>query len=518
MAPSTEMPPSRILSQALEGAPDAMLITDTSGAILFASRQACALLGYGPDELDGCRIEQLMPERFRSAHIRYRVQFAGEHRTRPMGTGLELTARRRDGSEVPVEISLSPLCHEGRPLTVAAIRDVTNRRRAQAELIAAREAAESARRSANEARELAERAHRSKSRFLATASHDLRQPLQSLALLNGTLRQLVNEGGALSVLSRQSEAIDAMSRLLGALLELSRLESGAIKPSLADFPVAELLVAMRQEFTAAAAAKGLRLEVAPSSDVAHSDPDLVAQILRHLLSNAIGFTPGGHVRLRAEAVYGRIRIEVEDTGIGIAPEELPRIYEEFYQVGGRGTAAHCGNGLGLSIVHRLVGLLDLQLEVRSVRGRGSVFSLTLPGGTQPAQPPGGAPAPPSTGVTPLVLILDDDPAVRDAMRMLLKVHGYRVLTAATIAQAQQLVREHAGIDLLITDYRLTGAETGVEAIAALRAQVSAELGVVLVTGDIGSVRGLREDARSRLMSKPIRAEQLLEALQALRHA
>ncbi len=518
MASSTDPSPAAILPQALEGAPDAMLITDAAGTIVFASRQACALLGYSADELDGCRIEQLMPERFRSMHIRHRDHFLTERRVRPMGTGLELEALRRDGSEVSVEISLSPIRHEDQTLTVAAIRDVTERRRIDAELIANREAAESARRNATEAREAAERANRSKGRFLAAASHDLRQPLQSLALLNGTLRQLVRQDDALAILSRQSEAIEAMSRLLGALLELSRLESGAIKPRLEDFPAVELVLAMRNEFAPAAAAKGLTLEIGPVAHLMRSDRALVGQILRHLISNAIRYTPRGHVRLQARTLCGRVRIDVEDTGVGIAPEELPRIYDEFYRVEDRNSTVQSGCGLGLSIVRRLVSLLGLELEARSELGRGSVFSLTLPGQELPPMPEQPAILPQSqpSAKAPLVLILDDDQAVRNAMQLLLRVHGYRVLIAATIAQALQVADEHAVIDMLITDYHLTGGETGVEAITALRARLGADLKVVLATGDISAaVQGLREDARLRLVGKPVRAEQLLEILQTL---
>ena len=511
------MPP-RVLPQVLDCAPDAMLIADTAGTILFASRQACALLGYEAFELSGRTIEQLIPERFRSQHAAYRADFAAERRSRSMGSGLTLLACRRDGTEIPVEISLSPIRHGEREFTVAAIRDVTDRRRAQAELIAAREAAETARRNANDAREAADRANRIKSRFLAAASHDLRQPLQSLALLNGTLRQLVGEGNALTALSRQDEAIEVMSRLLGALLDISRLESGAINPHPADFPVAELFLAVRNEFSEPAAARGLELQIAPSAHIVRSDRALVHQILHHLVTNAIQCTARGHVRVSAETDSGRVRIDVEDTGIGIPPEDLPHIYEEFYRVEG-GRASQRGSGLGLGIVRRLVRLLDLTIEVRSSIGRGSVFSLTLPGrqsheaaARAPESRPAPAPADP-----PCVLVLEDDPAVRGATRLLLKVHGYRVLAAATLREALQMAREHE-IELLVTDYHLTGGATGIQAITALRALLGPELKAVLVTGDPAAASGLEHDTRLRVVGKPIQAEKLIGVLQTLRGA
>ena len=508
--------PTQVLPRVLDFAPDAMLIADAAGTILFASRQACALLGYEAGELCGCGIEQLMPERFRTPHAGYRDRFSTEQRTRPMGTGLMLLARRRDGAEIPVEISLSPIRYGEQVLTVAAMRNVADRQREQAELIAAREAAETARRSANEAREAANRANQAKSRFLATASHDLRQPLQSLALLNGTLRQLVREGDALTAVSRQDEAIDAMSRLLSALLDISRLESGAIKPRPADFPVAELFLAVRSEFSGLTAAQGLALEITPSAHVVHSDRALVGQILHHLVTNAVQYTPHGHVRLRAETHSGQVRIQIEDSGIGIASEELPRIYEEFYQIETGYRTAHRGSGLGLSIVRRLVRLLDLELEARSTVGHGSVFSLTLPGRESF---PTAAPAPVSSAPVEAlrVMVLEDDPAVRSATRLLLKVHGYDVLTAATIGEALEAVREQA-IELLITDYHLCGGETGIQAITTLRALLGPQLKAVLVTGDLSAAAGLECDTRLRLLAKPIHAEQLIGAVQALRGA
>jgi two-component system, sensor histidine kinase len=501
----------------LDSAPDAMLIVDAAGAIVFASRRAYTLFGYTAEEILRCGVEQLIPARFRRTHVEDRARFAQERRARPMGIGLELIAQRKDGMEVPVEISLSPIREGNDTLVVAAIRDVTERKRAQTELIAAREAAEAARRIADEARQAADRANLAKSRFLATASHDLRQPLQSLALLNGTLKRLIRDGDALEVLVSQEEAIGAMSRLLNALLDISKLESGAIKPAPADFAVASLLEALRSEFSGLASSKGIALEI-PSSDlVVHGDATLVGQILRNLVSNAIKYTPAGRVRLSAQAQPPLVRIEVEDTGVGIAADELPRIYEEFYQIGVGPNAARNGYGLGLSIVRRLIQLLDLKLDVRSAVGQGSVFSLTLPLGEAQPTPERPRPARVSRPETaPLVLILDDDRAVREATRLLLKVAGYRVLMAGTLAEAVQAAEEHPDIALLVTDYHLGNDETGIQAITTMRELVGPGLKAVLITGDTSSaMRDLERDAHLRLVSKPINADELLEILQAL---
>ncbi len=510
---------SEFVRSALESSPDAMVIIDASGKILFANQQLSALFGYDREEVRGRSIEQLIPARFRERHVGHRERFAAENRLRPMGAGLDLYARRKDGSEFQVEISLSPIRDRGEVLVAAAIRDVTDRKRVQRELILAREAADCARQIADEAREAADRANQAKSRFLATASHDLRQPLQSLALLNGTLRRLVSHPDAVEAVSYQDQAIEAMSRLLNALLDISKLESGAIQPQPAHFTVASLFEELRHEFEGIAANKGLQLHVAPAADCIHSDPSLVGQILRNLVSNAIKYTRTGSVRLSSLRQPDGIRIEVLDTGIGIPAEQLHYIYDEFYQVGVATNSSRDGYGLGLSIVQRLVSLLGIKLDVRSEVGKGSVFALELPPGTVTANAESIRAVPVEAARdarSPEILLVEDDPAVRDATRMLLKVEGYRVFTAASLAEAQACVAEHPQIDLLVTDYHLSNGETGTQVISALREQLGATLRAVLITGDTSSaVKDLNRDARLRLARKPIHAEELLTMLKAL---
>lgn len=317
--------PPELARSALEAAPDAMMMIDASGIIRFTNRQVSVLFQYPHDEIIGRHIEALMPERFRARHVGHRNGYFSNLRLRPMGLGLDLYGRRRDGTEFPVEISLSPVMDGDRALVAAAIRDVSDRKRVEAQLIIAREAAESARALADQARESADRANQGKSRFLATASHDLRQPLQTLALLNGTLRRIVSDQDVIEAIAQQDQAIGAMSRLLNALLDISKLESGAIKPEPTDFTVASIFEELRAEFAAIAATKGLRLEVEACADCVHSDRSLVEQILRNLVSNAIKYTREGWVRLRCMHEAGLVRVEVLDTGIGISPEHIPYI-------------------------------------------------------------------------------------------------------------------------------------------------------------------------------------------------
>ncbi|HEY2275289.1 MAG TPA: ATP-binding protein [Steroidobacteraceae bacterium] len=488
---------------ALDAAPDALIIIDGDGIIRFANRHASVLFGYAHEELVGNRVERLIPERFRARHVGQRESYSAAPRLRAMGAGLVLFARRRDGTEFPVEISLSPVTAE-RPLVAAAIRDVTERRRVEAELTAAQEAAN--------------RANHAKSRFLATASHDLRQPLQTLALLNGALRRMVTGGDAAEVLAQQEHAVATMSRLLNTLLDISKLESGAVKPELRDFRVATVLEAISRGFHAVAQSKGLDLVVEPSEESLHSDPALVEQILKNLVSNAVKYTLHGRVVVRCRGEDAALRIEVLDTGVGIPAAQLAYIYDEFYQVGVPANSSRDGYGLGLSIVQRLVKLLGARLEAMSEVGKGSVFAVLLPlarSAVRDAEPgEARAPAAAVTGGV-RVLLVEDDASVRDATAMLLRVEGYRVTAVASLADALQTVAQ-AEPELLVTDYHLGNGELGTEVITALRERVRPGLKAILLTGDTSAViKEMDADSDLRILSKPVNAEELLRLLQAL---
>lgn len=514
--------PPELARSALDAAPDAMIIIDATGQILFANRQLSVLFGYEHDAIVGRKVEQLLPERFRRQHVGHRENFAHSMRLRPMGANLDLYALRQDGTEFPVEVSLSPVQDGEQVLVAAAIRDITERNRVKAELIVARQAAEHAREVADEARDTADRANLAKSRFLATASHDLRQPLQTLALLNGTLLRLVQDPDVVAAVTQQELAITAMSRLLNALLDISKLESGAIKPELTDFKVAAIFEELRNEFAGSAARKGLDLQIQNSGHRVFSDPSLVEQILRNLLSNAIKYTRAGRVILHCtQESDSKVRIEVTDTGIGIPADQLPYIYDEFYQIGVPTNSTRDGYGLGLSIVQRLVKLLNLGFDVRSELGKGSAFSLVLPGSiSQPSSVAANVQQTPSKPRHPVgkthILLVEDDRSVRDATRMLLRVEGFRVSAVCSLAEAQQTARETSDIDLLVTDYHLGGSETGTQVLASLREQLGRPLKAVLITGDTSSaVRDLTVDELVRVASKPIKADELLAMIREL---
>jgi PAS domain S-box-containing protein len=517
--------PPELARSALDAAPDAMIIIDGSGTIRFVNRQVLSLFGYAHDEVVGRPVELLMPERFHARHVGHRDDYRNSVRVRPMGAGLELFGRRKDGTEFPVEISLSPI--EG-TLVAAAIRDVTDRKRVEAELLRAlesadhaREAADGARELAIEAREAADRANQGKSRFLATASHDLRQPLQTLELLNGSLRRLPISDAAAQAVVQQGVAIGAMSRLLNALLDISKLESGAIRPEPTDFAVLAIFEELRREFATSAAEKGLQLQISAGGEHAHSDPSLIEQVLRNLVSNAIKYTKRGLVSLRCVgSANTMLNIEVLDTGIGIPAAQIQYIYDEFYQVGVPANSSRDGYGLGLSIVQRIVKLLNLKIEVRSEVGKGSVFSLAVPASS--ARAPRSQAALPEPSVcqqpvgAPRVLLVEDDRSVRDATRLLLAVEGYQVTAVATLGEALKHAAGENRIDLLVTDYHLANGETGTMVISALRESLGTHLKAVLITGDTSTaVKELPRDPFMRITSKPVQADELLTLMRAL---
>jgi PAS domain S-box-containing protein len=496
---------AELVRSVLESAPDAMIIIDASGLVLFANHQTTALFGYSRDAVIGRKVEMLLPERFRYRHVGHRSSYAEAGRARPMGIGLDLFALRANGTEFPVEISLSPIRDGTELLIAAAIRDVTDRKRAEREL--------------KEARAEADRANLAKSRFLATASHDLRQPLQTLGMLNGTLRRFISEPEGLEALGQQELAIRSMSRLLNALLDISKLESGAIEPDITDFRVAALFEELRGEFASLARSKGLQFSVEASADSVHSDPSLVGQILRNLVANAIKYTNSGSVVLVCRRDADVVHVDVRDSGIGIPPEQLHYIYDEFYQVGVGANTSRDGYGLGLSIVQRLVKLLGLRINVDSRVGVGSTFSLALPLGAAAtaAAPRARATAPTSRpGVQQHVLLVEDDPGVRNATRVFLKGEGYRVTATASLNEAMRCASETRDIDIIVSDYHLGGGGTGTEVIASVRNILNRATAAVLVTGDTSSaMRELGRDAQLRITSKPINADEMLALIKEL---
>ena len=483
------------VAELLNAAPDAMIVIDGRGRIVLANRHVEAMFGYSANELLLERIERLLPERFRDVHTTHRAAYTQQPRRREMGPGLDLYGLRRDGSEFPVEISLNVFQTPEGTLTSAAIRDVSDQVQVRRDLAAARDDAE--------------RANRAKSGFLAAASHDLRQPLQTLNILNGVLRKTADCDHAIRAVDQQAAALDSMSDLLNSLLDISKLESGAITPDIGDCDVRDIFHRLSAEFRGQAEAKGLKLLVDNCNDVVLTDASLLEQMMQKLVANAIRYTREGLVQLRCLHLSESVRIEVADTGIGIPGEELGPIFDEFHQLNRGADAPREGLGLGLSVVQRLASLLDHPVNVESRPGGGSCFSLTLPRSTsrRVAQDTGG-------GSQLNVLLIDDDYAVIRATSMLLETSGHEVAVASTAAEALAVARARGIPDVIVADLHLGDGPTGLQSIEQLRSLAGVELPAILLTGDTSSavdslVAGV---PACRLLSKPVAADTLLDML------
>jgi len=489
----------------LDSAPDAMITIDEEGKIAIVNGQAVEMFGYDRDSMLGRPIELLLPDNLHEAHRGHRKRFLATPRLRPMGAGLPLRAKRQDGSEFPVEISLSPIESRAGRFVSSVIRDVTERKRMENEIIAARQAAE--------------RANKANSAFLAAASHDLRQPVQALSLLNGALRRTVKDERALQMVESQEHSLTAMTNLLNSLLDISRLDAGAVKPELEVFPIQRLIDRLSDEFARQAQHTGLEFSASACPAVINSDPNLLAEVIQNLVSNAIRYTDKGSVRLDCIEQDGQCVIRVTDTGIGIAEDQLGEIFREFHQCKAPGASKE-GFGLGLAIVQRLSDLLELTIKVESDIGRGSCFSVSMPAvhalaaAEDSDDVAGTAPHGAASG---LVILIEDDVHVANAWGLLLEAEGYRVATAASASEAQALLNY---VDetpaLLISDFNLLDGSTGVEAVSVIREFYDAPIPAFIVSGDTSKVvKDARMLENCTLMCKPIDTNRLLSAA---RHA
>ncbi|TBO32937.1 hybrid sensor histidine kinase/response regulator [Aquabacterium lacunae] len=377
-------------------------------------------------------------------------------------------------------------------------------------------------------------ANQSKTRFLAAASHDLRQPTAAIGLLVTLLRQQNGlQGEARHHINMLDEAVASMESLLVGLLDISRLDAGAVKPQFQPVSVHELFQAVRVHEQSAAELKGLRLRFRQPARMGHvmvtTDAMLVHSVLRNLVSNAIRYTSRGGVLVAARRKgRRRLRIEVWDTGIGIPKDQLDRIFEEFYQVDNASRDRTRGIGLGLAIVQRTAGLLGEQVSVRSVPGKGSVFRFDLPlhQAPNPHQAPAAAPEQPLRGVT--LWLVEDDALLRRALTELLQRWGAQV-QAWGDAEALQgdislmMSSPHLGPlpQVLISDYRLPGIN-GLQLCESVRAQLAMHghlVNALIISGDTDPTEiGRLSQSGQAVLAKPFRSERLLERLLPLIHA
>ncbi|MGA2706815.1 MAG: PAS domain S-box protein [Steroidobacteraceae bacterium] len=668
--PQSDLPIGRSWTEILELLPDAAFIVDgaNGGTIRYVNSQAGQMFGYESRELVDQSIDLLVPTSVKLRHEQLRSDYSQAPTRRPMGASLNLQGRRRDGTEFPVEISLSPVGSGENPQVICAIRDVTDRRKLEealhqvtqqlerraassdatarqsqqylrlfvehapaavamldrdlryvvasrrwledygavgrsivghthyeifpelpdrwkeahrraltgellhseedsfvradgrlewirweilpwhiedcevggimvfTEIITRRKLAEQARlksveeleeRVADRTRELesakneAARANEVKSRFLAAASHDLRQPLQTIWSLQAVLARALKDNEVAPHLSLLEEAVRNMDHMLSSLIDINRLEKGAIHPVIRDFPLREILPRLRSEFGYAARAKSLGLDIEDSAECARSDAMLLPVILRNLIGNAIKYTQHGTVRLRVRAQGTELFIDIIDSGPGIAPEHLRRLFDAFYQVDNPNQDQRKGFGLGLSIVETICRLLGHEASIQSRLGEGSTFTVQIQRGVRTDLPPEPASITTATSNIPSsgakILHIEDDPGIARSMALLLGLEGYFVVGAASRDEALEHINvQRFRPDLILSDYQLPMGYTGVEIVAEIAALLGYKPPTIMLTGDIADRHvGDAKMIADRIMSKPVDVNRLLREMETL---
>jgi PAS domain S-box-containing protein len=481
----------------LEAAPDAILEVDAGGVIVLANQVAEELFGYTREELVGRNVDSLLPESLVAAHAAHRSHYRVHPVRRPMGQGLVLKARRKNGVEVPVEISLSPMRVGDSFRITAIIRDVT-----------ARKKAEEALRIVNQQLELrtreAERANSLKSEFLASMSHELRTPLHTML----GFTELLREEGAGSLNDKQKRFVQHVHQdathlleLINDILDISKIESGRMDLQIESQDASELVAEAVQSIRPSAAAKRINLDNGITAPIyILADRVRFREILLNLLTNAIKFTPkGGSVRIdytrpRADAV----QFSVKDTGIGIAKEDQVVIFDKFRQVAASTKGVREGTGLGLAIVKRLVQMHGGETSLESEPGRGSTFSFTIP--IDLSRP----------RVEPVVLIIEDSAPARELLCSYLDPLG--IHTECAVDAEEGLIKaQRIRPDAILLDLRLPG-RTGWHVLEDLRADPNTSSVPVFVTSVLDFDPAAISRGATGYLQKPLKKEAVILAL------
>ncbi len=364
------------------------------------------------------------------------------------------------------------------------------------------------------ARAKAEAANDAKSHFLFAVSHDLRQPLQTIALLEDVLRETVTDPQASSAIDKLGMSVTAMSDMLDTLLEVNQLESGIVQPAIEDFAIGDLLERLRVELSYHAEAKGLTLHVVRSGAIVRSDPKLLERIVRNLVSNAIKYTPKGKILVGCRRRGGMLSIDVMDTGIGIPDDQIEAIFEEFHQIDNPARDRRHGLGLGLSIVQRLSNLLGHPIKVRSTLHKGSVFSVEMPLGECRVGAPANTGKPAQSARPTRVLVVEDDETILNTMRMLLERAGHMVVAAEDAAHAiAHLHQTNWRPEVIVSDFNLPGGMNGLEMIKLIRREFREPVQAILLSGGVAAAMQETLDAADCvILIKPVPSATLKAAI------
>ncbi|WP_207461739.1 PAS domain S-box protein [Azospirillum sp. SYSU D00513] len=482
-----------LLETVLESIPDSMFVKDTEGHYVMVNADTCRVFALDREQVLGARDRDLFPPEV-AAHIE-----ASDRQIMESGTPVVMEEEIFDRSLGEPRLYLANKAAlrsvEGRVIGIVGVaRDITDRKRNEDSLRAAKSEAE--------------RANIAKSKFLAAASHDLRQPVQSLVLFLAALQERLKGTPSERMLLAMEQALDGLRMLLDSLLDVSKLDAGLVVANPTAMPVSTLIGRMAAEYGPRAAAKGLRLRVVGSDAVVHSDPTLLERMLRNLVENALRYTEQGGILIGCRRRGDRLRIEVVDTGIGIAPDRQAEVFEEFFQVGNPERDRSKGLGLGLAVVRRLARLLGHEVRLRSVPGRGSAFIIELP---IAARPPAAVAEESAASTAPsgLVMVVDDEELVRLGMQAMIEQWGYQAVAAGSQREALRLLEEGHRPDAILVDYRLRGGETGLAVVGAVHARLDSRIPAAVVTGDTAPERLV--EARNggyRLLHKPVAAGEL----------
>ncbi|MFQ5534480.1 MAG: PAS domain S-box protein [Sphingomonadales bacterium] len=484
---------------------EAVLISDLERHFIDCNPAAERIFGYTRSEILGMSPLDLIVDRDEWEQRAGGVLETVATKGRWAG---EIQFQRRDGTAVIGEVVLAQLFDDdGVQIAMSGvIRDVTENRKAEMAL--------------REAHEEAERANAAKSRFLAAASHDLRQPVQALRLLIEALSNMPDQVTILEILKEIRTCTEAMDGLLNAVLDISKLEAGVIKPEKEDCIVDSLLVSLINEFRPSASKKGLELRYVASELPVRTDPVMLQRIVRNFIANAIACTEAGKLLVGCRRHGSRLRIEVWDTGIGIPGHEIDRIFEEFHQIGNPERNPDKGLGLGLAIARGSAALLGHRIALRSQPGKGSVFSVELPlsdlhpGHVEPEFTP--AFRLPEENDR-FIIVVENEKIVARAVARILRMWGFKVEAFENVEEAVAQAAHFDQLpDAVIADYSLSSSMTGGDFIKFIQETYSADIPSIILTGDTSPER-IRE-AKSlgfQMLHKPTSPEQLRKALDSV---
>ena len=476
----------------LESISDAFYAVDHDWRFTYINRKAEKLWGVSRDTLLGRCIWEVFPQVLGSEVFETQKQVLREGRERTIEAKSPILGDWAEISMYPSADGLS-----------VYYRDISARLQARQALM--------------EAKETAEAADQAKGKFLAAASHDLRQPLQALLLFVDVLKPHVQGSQGANALMHLGRGLDALKELLDSLLDMSRLDAGVVQPNIENVPLVPLFEHIAASYRPVAAAKGLELHVQSCNASARTDRTLLTRMVRNLVENAVRYTEEGRIDIECREAGGKLLIEVRDTGIGIPPDHLERIWEEFHQVGNPERDRNRGLGLGLAIVRRLSELLNHPVDVQSKPGKGTSFTIVLPPGRNVERPLTPAEAA-TTGHGRFAVVVDDDAIVLLGLETIFREWNYDVLVAGSAEKAvEALRRRRRRPDLVVADYRLREGRFGTDAVAGIRALFdeagSPAIPGLILTGETGPE--CERDAAAHglgIIHKPVTPRQLSHAL------